>query len=215
MNIGKERDMKSCKSIFILALLLFTTLLISAFCSIASADFYVTDSVGNIEIEMRQSEDVNLYIWYSGDDNIISFDYIIAATGPGRLPGLLSIEIYPPLPSPSILATGRNPEYDVVRGVYDYTNPENPVLIPNAYEMGGASDGDSLGKGLAYPLAYVVFFCDGPSPPDVVITLTDICTFNTSWGQIFPVMHGMTIHQIPEPATIALLCLGGLLLRKK
>ena len=50
----------------------------------------------------------------------------------------------------------------------------------------------------------VQFHCEAPG--DVLITLYD---------EAFVPVDTLTIHQIPEPATIALLCLGGLLIRKK
>jgi hypothetical protein len=43
----------------------------------------------------------------------------------------------------------------------------------------------------------------------------DVYTSDTTYTQITPEVHGMIIHQIPEPATIAVLSLGGLLLRRK
>ncbi len=55
----------------------------------------------------------------------------------------------------------------------------------------------------------IVFHCEW-APNDVVITLygTD------DWAQAIP-LDSVVVHQIPEPTTIALLGLGGLLLRRK
>ena len=54
---------------------------------------------------------------------------------------------------------------------------------------------------------------------DVVLTVTlsgsSIIDGETYYGPIGEVLHTLVIHQIPEPATIVLLGLGGLLLRKR
>jgi len=49
-----------------------------------------------------------------------------------------------------------------------------------------------------------VFHCDGPQ--DVTLYAVD---------ENFTTMDTQVIHQVPEPATLALLCIGGLLLRKR
>jgi len=54
----------------------------------------------------------------------------------------------------------------------------------------------------------IIFHCD--SPHDVVVEL-----WSTLDGSAFVLEDAVIIHQIPEPATIALLSLGGLLLRKR
>ena len=53
------------------------------------------------------------------------------------------------------------------------------------------------------------FHCDGPSPVLVQLIWMDQNFEN------YTVVDSLIVHQVPEPATIALLCLGGLLLRKK
>jgi hypothetical protein len=207
---------------------LFSVFLVLALCGIASAtvDMYITDSAGNSSITIGTSDSISLYLWYTGD-NIILFDAIVQATGPGTLSATLGTYVsLGNMANPNITATNRNPEYDAVALGMTFDDP--PVPIPNSYEMTGAADSGALGKGNPTALAWITLHCDGASPPNVVISLTDIATFNTSWDQIGHwadeeetiwvsdvVMHGMTVHQIPEPATIALLCLGGLLLRKK
>ena len=130
-------------------------------------------------------------IWYTGDP-IISFDLEVGAAGPGTLS------------DPAVTATGRNSQYDYIGPGYTFGLD---------YEISGSADAGQLGTGIEAPLATVIFHCDDEG--DVVISMMDVYTMDVNWGQVIPIMNGMIIHQIPEPATIALLCLGGLLLRKK
>lgn len=53
---------------------------------------------------------------------------------------------------------------------------------------------------------------------DVVLTVTNTSDNTTINGEVIPagtLMHTLVIHQIPEPATIALLGLGGLLMLRR
>jgi len=54
----------------------------------------------------------------------------------------------------------------------------------------------------------IVFHCEGPA--DAIVHL-----YTTVDGGSYALADTLLVHQIPEPATIALLCLGGLLLRKR
>ena len=56
----------------------------------------------------------------------------------------------------------------------------------------------------------IVFHCEAEGE-----TLITLGLVSDSTGEIIEVMDSVIIHQIPEPATIALLGLGGLLLRRK
>jgi len=56
----------------------------------------------------------------------------------------------------------------------------------------------------------ILFHCEGEGE-----TLISLGLVNSDTGEIIEVMDSVIIHQVPEPATIALLGLGGLLLRRK
>jgi hypothetical protein len=56
----------------------------------------------------------------------------------------------------------------------------------------------------------IVFHCE-----NIGETVISLGLVNPDTGEIIEVMDQVVIHQIPEPATIALLGLGGLLLRRK
>ncbi|MBN1788462.1 MAG: hypothetical protein JW806_08750 [Sedimentisphaerales bacterium] len=150
--------------------LLFSFLILTT-ASIASAEvhIYITDVAGNSEITLAPSETVELLIWYTGDP-IISFDLEIGVTSGS---GTLS--------DPAITAVGRNQMYDII------------VCYLGFCELGAAGDSGQLGSGIAQPLANIQFHCDGTG--DVTIDMTDIYTLDPTWGQVMPIMHGMTIHQ--------------------
>ena len=77
-----------------------------------------------------------------------------------------------------------------------------PIAI---FDAPGAPAGDWL-------IDDIVFHCETPFN-DATIQLIELNS-DTGWptGLVYDTV---IVHQIPEPATIALLCLGGLLLRKK
>jgi len=172
---------------------LFSVMLVLALCGFASAavDIYLTDATGASEITLFPSDYIELLVWYAGDP-ITSFDLEALAEGPGTILG------------GTITAGNRNTNLDWVAmpgGVYEYD-----------IEL-SATQTSPLTAGVNPPLARILFHCDGIG--DVTVGLYDIATLDAAFGVIAPNMHGMIIHQIPEPATIALLCLGGLLIRKK
>lgn len=76
---------------------------------------------------------------------------------------------------------------------------------------GGAFGSISPAKAVPAGVIYdgIEFHCEAPG--DCVVILQQV----TDMWELGVIYDTQIIHQIPEPATIALLCLGGLLLRKK
>jgi hypothetical protein len=185
-------------------LLLFAVLLSISGNVIASTSFYLTNSTGRNEIPLvpplyewsPTGLDLELLLWYTGDP-IISFDVDVEmnVTGPGTITGGI------------ITATGRNPIYDNVR------MPGEEYGYDIDIGLTGSADSGALGAGISNPLATINY--NGNGWGDVLLNLYNVDTFALNWEPIQPICHGMIIWQIPEPATMILLGLGGLLLRTK
>ena len=179
---------------------LFSLILVLALCGVASAvpviNMYLTYQ-GSSNITVMPSSYIELLLWYTTDTTGISvFDLEAEVTGPGTILG------------GAITATGRNPGFDLVfmpGGVYGYDIEESGAVSP--------PPGLVMTPGIANPLGTISFHCDNPGL--VTIDMFDVWTTDIAWAQVVPTYHSLIIHQIPEPATIALLCFGGLLLRKK
>jgi len=186
---------------------LFSVMLVLALCGIASAatvDFYVTDSAGSDDITIESGTTLTLYVWYDGDD-LSTFDIDI----------LCDILKDDEFTGGAITATNRDTAYD---GVVLYSQQEIEVTAVAQDLTTNPPVGKTFGKGLANALATLDYSCNSTE----TVTIDPqfwAAALSVGWVQLDPeidtiTMHGMTIVQ-PEPATIALLCLGGLLLRKK
>jgi len=96
-----------------------------------------------------------------------------------------------------------NMVFDPIDGYISY------FPVPEGWGGIVGSISDSGGKTVTgVQIDQALFHCEGAG--DVQVDLVWSADFVT-----FEVVDSVIIHQIPEPATIALLCLGGLLLRKK
>jgi len=181
-------------------------LLVLALCGIASAatvDFYITDSAGSSDITIAPTTTIDLYVWYSGE-NLSSFD----------VEAMCDIVKDFEFLSGVITATNRDTSLDYV-GLYSQADIEVAGVATDLTTSPPV--GKTLGQGVGTPLATISYQC--ASTETVTIDLVFVAAGATDWRALNTDedtinMHGMTIVQ-PEPATIALLCLGGLLLRKK
>jgi hypothetical protein len=166
-------------------ILLFAILLSISSGTDTLADFYLTDSAGNIEVFLVPSNTVELWLWYTNDP-IKMFDMEVDVTGPGTILG------------GEITATGVDPALNWVGmpgTVYGYD-----------IELNAATETGSLGSGFSHPLATIDFRCDGVG--DVTLDLYNIFTCDSEYNEIIPICRGMIIHQIPEPASATILAVG-------
>jgi len=180
---------------------LLALILVLALCGIATSatlDIYITDALGSSEITIAPSDYIELVLWSVTvpAGHLTWFDVEATAEGPGTILG------------GAITATT---DVGTRNTIYDIT--DMPGYMGGDIELSAATDmGQLFLEGLAHPLATIEFHCDAPG--DVTISLSNDGAA-VDRIDIVPTLHGMIIHQIPEPATIVLLCLGGLLLRKK
>jgi hypothetical protein len=151
--------------------------------------FHITDSSANTAITLMTSDTINLPIWEDGF-SVTAFDIKIEAVGSCTLD------------EPVITAVGRNSVYDSII--------QSDAM---SWEISARSDGGFLASGITNPFATIDFHCDGPGD----VTLTLYRNNGLAWVPWYTSsgISTMTIQQIPEPATIALLCLGGLMLRRR
>jgi len=169
---------------------LLSLVLVLALCSISSAMVInITNAAGESEISgLVNSDYVDLLVWYTGTEGMASFDIELGSDNH---------------------AAGTLAQPVLHGGSLPYVGPGMTL----DWEIANATQSPPLASGILNPLATVTFHCEGPG--DVVISGLYVFVTNSNNEEVVPTINGMIIHQIPEPATIALLCLGGLLLRKK
>jgi hypothetical protein len=153
-------------------------------------------------ITLYPSDYVTLDIHSSGYHNGPDYDdavyfALVADTGYGTISG--GHVCIPPAPGDSSIIEGVSP---VDAGMC--SEPENGIYG----WIGALITSGSVDTPAGIYFDEIVFHCEGPG--DVVVKLYTTTDFST-----IDLVDSVVIHQIPEPATIALLGLGGLLLRRR
>ena len=176
---------------------LLSLVLILAVASLASATTVslvgpAPGELGSAENPAVESDLITIQVAL-GNGTLLGLDSILTVTGPGTIVDAFKVA-------------------DAGTYGWDPGLTADPIMGGNSAEMGA---GNFAGNSNA-SVGYFVIHCDGPG--EVVLTLSEGQSFggsmDTNW-MVPTYGPSITIHQIPEPATIALLCLGGLLIRKK
>jgi len=197
---------------------LLSLVLVLALCSVASAgllDLKVAsrgptesgtipiDPVKDITINPSEYLDLNIYYTSNSPLKLASISADIVVTGPGTLSGMVVGTLTEPTNA-----------WDVdLRWITEVVAGKH-YIIDYSMNNGVAATGVAV-----VALDHLMFHCDGAGP--VTITMTN--NLDTNAGDTIETNMArlnfggpVTITQVvPEPATIALLCIGGLLLRKK
>lgn len=174
-------------------------MLVLGLASVANASLIFTiDGVEQPpEITLDVSEAVSLDLHLTAGENMLGYDiqYILSnnqaeliTTGAYGYPAMT-------LPAP----------FDLL-GYVAYSDPQNVRITASQF----------LGLPLEGPadlMLDMVLHC--LEPTDVVLTVEVMGTTDLNGEPLTGVIHTLTIHQIPEPATVLLLGLGGLLLRRR
>jgi hypothetical protein len=170
---------------------LMTLLLVLAMASVASASMVWIDQ-GDMPGEPLWPSDTVVVPVYT-DTTLLGLNCTLTLSGPGTIVGALD--------KATAASYGWDPGF-----TYD------PVLPGQAVEIGAGNFGGAPGPVVAFYLIH----CDDYG--DVTATLTA----STGYGGSMDINYGtpqiggtITIHQIPEPMTIALLGLGGLALLRR
>jgi hypothetical protein len=180
-----------------------------------------TDEPGNVtEVTMNVCDELVIDVY--GPQDYLYLGYIIIE---GEFPGAGGEWGDHPDQFPE----GKKPvypdDYLDMGGGYYYLKTGYPQVLAGAGDMGGTKRYKEEGWGFGYEVSAAqsegtlpggeefryIYHCCGPGIKYVTISLWDD---DVGYGTN-DVQDTIVIHQIPEPATIALLGLGGLLMRRR
>jgi hypothetical protein len=185
---------------------LFSLMLVLAFCGLASAEvnFWVSDTTGATTITATAGSVITLEAWYNDiydpmvpSSDVGSVDLGLGKSGGGTILG-------------STVTAGNR--------TYGYSTALKDGSFFAEYMIGNANNG-ALTAGLNPALVTITFQC-GSTPGTEGLWVSDMASYAPGASGDDTLMTdswSMTINvaPVPEPATIALLAIGGLLLRKK
>ena len=136
---------------------------------------------------------------YTGTPDIVAFDIDVCPSG--ECPATISTG------GVTIIAANRNPDYDYVGP--GYYCPDDGI------EVGAGSDAAALGT--TWFTFTLTAAADPPCEYCQYVTLTPGYVFimDTDWQEYVPDFASLEVHCIPEPASMLLIGLGGLLLRRR
>jgi cyclic lactone autoinducer peptide len=170
---------------------LVSLLLVLAVTSVASASTVWIDQ-GDVPQQPLWPSDTVVVPVYT-DTTLIGLDATLTLTGPGTIVGALD--------KATAASYGWDPGF-----TYD------PILPGSAVEIGAGNFGGAPGPVVGFYLIH----CDDYGP------VTATLRASTGYGGSMDITYGtpqiggtITIHQVPEPMTVALLGLGGLALLRR
>ncbi len=191
---------------------LFVLMAVLALAGSAFATSYVQaveNATGLTEITVMPSDTFYIDLVWNTDEYtpglLSAIDAAITITGPAHIVDLDTLTFHTQY-------TGGTAGNGIYNG--SLVREDGTVVLSVTSWSSGAAPGQVA-------IDHIGIHCDGPG--DVIISVQaagDIQGISVvDWAAditgLLDTTHTMIIHQIPEPATIALLCLGGLLLRKK
>ena len=167
---------------------LLVVLVCLAMASVASANFKIVDSLGNSDITVSAAGSMTLYLTYTGTD-LCMYDVEIDADNSAAFS--------------SIVCNGPGSGYE------DYVEPSISGYLLEV--VGGYDNGTEFAADTILAQWDVTYGFGS----NTIVSGYDYMSVDENWGTVSdPSVTGFEII-VPEPATIALLCLGGLLIRKK